>query len=699
VNATPDRPTRATPPRAARRPVTHREHGHARVDEFAWLRDTTAPDVLEHLRAERAFHDHCTSHLRPRAGTLSAEMSARLPPTDSSASWEHHGSSYYIRTPSGEDFSQMLRISSRPGEPDQVLLDLAELAGESSYVELGVRMPSPDGSLLAYSVDTTGDEVYELRFRDLRTGQDLPDRVPRTYYGGAWSADGNTFLYTVHDAAYRPFQVVRHVLGTPVDEDVVVVQEDDDRFELQVRACRSGGLVVIWAQSRDTSEVWLVDPAHPSAPARPTAGRRRGVEYHVEHAVIDGEDTALVVTNDEHEEFRLVRAPLCTPGSEHWVELVPGEPGRRLERVEAFAGHLVLALRGNGSPWLRVVPLDGTTPYDVRSSWPAGTIALGRNEVFDTARMTVVEQSYVRPPIHSDVDLTDGTRSLRHRQEAPGHDPDVYADVRSTVVVPDGTAVPVTIVHHRDVPLDGTAPALLYAYGAYEYSFEPEFDVALLSLLDRGVVFVHVHVRGGGENGRRWWLDGRLEHKQHTFSDLVDVADALAGPVVDGGRIATRGLSAGGLLQGAVYSQRPDRWCAVVAEVPFVDVVTTMLDETVPLTANEWDEWGDPRRAADHAWMLAYSPYDNPPGLPRPPMLVTGALHDPRVLVSEPAKWVARLRDTDPAGAPELLFRCELGEGAHAGPAGRYARLAYEAEVQAWLLEQLGVKVAAPPSA
>jgi oligopeptidase B len=328
----------------------------------------------------------------------------------------------------------------------------------------------------------------------------------------------------------------------------------------------------------------------------------------------------------------------------------------------------------------------------------AGGVALARNHDFEAASVTVADQSYVHPPVWSDVDLRTGARAQRHRQQAPGHDPDLYLCENRTFPSEDGTPVPVTLVRRRDTPLDGTAPALLYGYGAYEYTFEPEWDAALPSLLDRGVVFAHVHVRGGGEGGRRWWLEGRLGDKQNTFTDHLAVADGLAG-VVDGSRLATRGLSAGGLLQAAVLSQRPQRWRAVVAEVPFVDVVTTMLDASVPLTANEWDEWGDPRIAEQFGWMLAYSPYDNlPPAGSRPDLLVTGALHDPRVMVWEPAKWVAALRESDPAWAPRCLFRVETGAGAHAGPSGRYARLSYEAEVYAWLLERLGVATDLPVS-
>lgn len=686
---TPVRPT-AVPPVAERRPFEHELHGVRRPDDYAWLRDVGAPAVQTYLRQEREFYDASTVHLHPWVRTLTQEMSSRVPPTDRSVSWRYSSSVYYTRTPAGRDFPQLLRRPVDSDETDeQLLVDTESLRGDSSYVDLGLQMVSPDETLLAYSVDTLGDEVFELRFRDLDSGQDLPDAVPRSYYGGAWSADSRSFFYTVHDTAYRPYQLWRHDLGTPVTGDVLVLSEPDERFELMVRACRSGAVVVAWAQSRDTSEVWLLDAHDPAAPARCVEPRRPGVSYHAEHARIDGQDVVLVVTDDRGTDFRLVRAPLETPGREHWTELQPARHRRRLERVDAFAGHLLLSLRGDGSPWLRVLPLGIGEPYDLRGA-AAGTIALGRNEMFDTDTVTVVEQSYTCPAVWSDVDLATGVRSQRHRQQVPGYVDGDYVSERITVLVRNGVLVPVTITRRRDVALDGRAPVLLYAYGAYEHCFEPEFDVSLPSLLDRGVVFVHAHVRGGGEKGRGWWLDGRLAAKQHTFSDLVDVADHLADGLVDGARIVTRGLSAGGLAQAVVFSQRPDRWRAVVAEVPFVDVVTSMLDDTVPLTPNERDEWGDPRRADDFAWMLAYSPFDNPPTGPRPDLLVTGAVHDPRVMVWEPAKWVARLRATDPTWSPHALFRCELGEGAHSGPTGRYAALAYEAEIYAWILERLG---------
>jgi oligopeptidase B len=470
-----------------------------------------------------------------------------------------------------------------------------------------------------------------------------------------------------------------------------------------VRGTRSGGLVVIWAGCRDTTEVWVVDARDPTGPAHSVGGRRKGVEYHAEHVLRgDGGEELLLVTNDGATEYRLATAPVPRTGDQDhtaWSPVRGEDQAERLERVDAFTTHVVLTLRRDGVRRLRLLPLDDLagTGTDVEPALPGGMIGLAVNAVADTRSVTVVEQSLVHPLLWSDVDLGTGTRTERHRQEAPGHDPAHYACERRAYPAPDGTMVPATVVRRDDVPLDGIAPALLYGYGAYEYSFEPEWDPALPALLDQGVVYVHAHVRGGGEGGRRWWLDGRMGHKQNTFTDHAAVADGIAGDsgtpaIVDGSRLATRGLSAGGLLQAAVFNQRPERWRAVVAEVPFVDVVTTMLDPSIPLTVNEWDEWGDPRREADFRWMLAYSPYDNLPGPgSRPDLLVTGALHDARVMVWEPAKWVAALRHSDPAWSPRCLFRVETGAGAHAGPSGRFGHLAYEAEIYAWVLDRLGV--------
>lgn len=676
----------ATPPQAPQVPFEHVEHGVARPDPYRWMADG-GEELAAHLEAERAFHDASVAHLRPLVEELRAEMVARVPAAEESPRWWRASGWYALRTPAGAEYADLVR-SSGP------VLDVNAAAAGADYFELGVTVVSPDERLLAWSADRLGDEVYELRFRDLETGADLDELdgvVPRSYYSGAWSADSAWFFYTVHDAAYRPYQVWRHRLGSPVADDVLVLEEPDERFEVQVRATRSGDRIVLWSESNTTSECWVVDAHDVARGPWSVGGRRDGVRYHAEHRRRpDGEDL-LVVTDDGAVESRLMVAPV--PDGAHqdataWTEARPELRSQRLLRVDAFAACVLLTVREEGERRLLRVAHD-----DLAGAGGYGMIEadLLRTPSYDAAAVTVLQESWLEPGVASTMALDSGLLDVVWQEQAPGHDPERYVSERRTFPSADGTLVPATVLRHRDTPLDGTAPALVYGYGSYEAVDEPTWDPALPSLLDRGVVYVHAHIRGGGELGRRWYLDGKLEHKQHTFDDHLAVADGLARDgLVDPSRIATRGLSAGGLLQGAVFSQRPSRWRAVVAEVPFVDVVTTMFDASIPLTVTEWDEWGDPHRRADFDWMLAYSPYDHPPEAgSRPDLLVTGAVHDPRVMVHEPAKWVARLRETDPAWSPRCLFRVETGAGAHVGPSGRFGHLAYEAEVYAWLLERL----------
>jgi oligopeptidase B len=685
------------PPEAERRPVVRDLHGVRVVDDYAWMRQG-GDALLGNLQAERAYYDETTAHSRTLQDQLYDEMTQRLSLADPSVSWQVGGSLYYTRAVAGKQYREFV-TTDLDGTGERVLLDENELAGSGAYFSLGVRELSPDGSLLAYSVDVVGDEVYELRIRDLTTGTDLPDRVARSYYGCAWSADGRSLLYTVHDDLYRPYLVMRHELGTPVESDTLVLEELDERYSLDIRASRSGELIVISSNCRDTSEVWLVDTADTSAPGQVVALRRDGIEYDVEHVAGPDGGTLYIVTDDSAPEFRLMRAPRRTPGREHWVEVLPHDPSQRLLAAEAFASHLVLTVRSGFERLLRVLDLQTGAIRDETAGLPAGTICLSvRDQEHERARdayggsaVTVVTESPVEPARWWALDLTTGDRTLRHTQDVPGHDPSRYEAQRVRVTTADGTEIAVTIASARDLPVDGTAPLMLYGYGAYEASINPTFDITLLPLLDRGIRYAIAHIRGGGEGGRTWWEQGRLQHKPNTFSDFVTAADQLvAEGWADGDRIASRGASAGGLLQGAALSMAPARWRAVVAEVPFVDVVNTMLDPTAPLTINEWDEWGDPREPEAFAVMSSYSPYENVPDGDRPALLVTGSLHDARVMIYEPAKWVARLRATDP-GTRRLLFRPELGAASHGGPSGRLDRLHYEAEVLAFVLTELGI--------
>jgi oligopeptidase B len=695
------------PPRAPRIPSLRDLHGVAETDNFAWMRDRWRPALRDYLAAERAYYDAHSRRLAELVGKLFREATGRTTDrAEDSVEWNLRGFVYRTRALQGRENLQFLR--SRAGETgEQLLLDENIVAAVTGFADVGAREPSPDGTLLAWSADTTGAEIYALRIRDLATGEDLPEVIERSYPGVAWSADSRHLFYLVADQLGRPYQVWRHLVGTDVGADVLVLQEADARFEITLRASRSGGLVVITAASRDTTEVHVIPAGDPLAAPVRIEPRRPGIEYAIDHAWsgpgagLPAAGQLYIVTNDGATEYRLMRAPLSAPGRQNWRQLpcaaaYPARSDTRLVSCDVFADHLLLTLRRAGAPLLAISDLAGGRVREVGPAMPVGTIRVEHAESYDGGTVIIVEESLIEPPVWSELDLATGERREIKRRQVPGYDSSLLRTARLQVTAADGTQVPVTLACRADTPLDGSAPCLLYGYGAYEWCEFPAFDISLPSLLDRGVVYAIAHVRGGGECGRNWWLQGRLRAKPNTFADFIAVAGALAGDVppsralVDGSRIVSRGLSAGGLLQGAVYSRAPGRWRAVVAEVPFVDCVNTMLDPGIPLTVNEWDEWGDPRDPADFACLRSYSPYENPPAGPRPDLLVTGAVNDPRVLVHEPAKWVARLRETDTAGS-RLMFRVELGAGAHTGPSGRFAHLRYEAEVQAFVLDAMGI--------
>jgi oligopeptidase B len=700
-----------SPPVAPRRPHVRELHGTAVPDDYAWMA-ADGSGLEAYLRAERAYHDAVTAPLQPLARRLFTEMVARTAPVEHGPPVRIGAAQFRDVLPEGAQLGQLQR-RAEPVAPWQVVLDLdaeARLLG-TTYVEHGAREVSPDGRMLAWSIDPTGEERYELRFRSIAAGSDAADRIPDTYYGGAWSADSTTYLYTRVDHVYRPHQVWRHVVGTDPSTDVLVLQEDDRRFELFVRASRCRRWIVIAAVSRDSAESWVVPAADPTAPPASVGGRREGHEYHVE-PVVGGPAGFLAVTNHGTREFALAWLEVGQDDPATWRSAmddgpVAGTP-RRYLGAAAFAGHVVVTARQDGQPALLVLPVGAEgLAWDaaaVHVAPPGTCLELGENEVFATDAVTVLTQSPVEPRVWSDLPLAGGARRVRHRAEVPNHDPGTYVVSDITVTARDGERIPVTLVAHRVTPLDGSAPCLLYGYGAYEAVDEHTFSRALPSLLDRGVVYAHAHVRGGGELGRRWWDDGHLARKANSFRDFVDVARALgAGPAprVDGARIVSRGGSAGGLLVAASMGLDPEAFAAVIAEVPFVDVVNSMLDAELPLTVAEWEEWGNPAIPEQYAWLADYAPYEQvPPAARRPFLLATGAVHDPRVLVHEPAKWVAKLRASDPAGGAVtrigarggVLLRVALAEGSHMGAAGRYAWLEEEAATQALILAAMRIE-------
>jgi oligopeptidase B len=683
------------PPAAPRHPAAG---GGPDAEPYAWMRDRDRPEMLGYLAAERAWYDGQTAPQQGLREDLFAELAGRLAPAEESARWRQGAFWYFNRTVAGQQLEQFCRAADRNG-PAEVLLDanllLGDPASTGSYAELGVREVSPDGRYLAYSVDFAGDEVYQLRVRDLAAGTDLAERIEGTYYGLAWAADSRALLYVMTDAAYRPHEVWRHELGTAPDRDTLVYREDDERFELTVRATRSGAWLLIETASRDTTETLMIPAAESRAKPFSAEKRTPGTEYYADHADGPGGGEFYYVTNAGAVEFRLVRAPATAPGAAGWTEVIGPASDTRLVRCDVFGRYLVVEQRHGAATQLRVVDRETGAQYPIEAGGPERALALAVNEDYGASAVTVRTESLTEPPSWHDVDLATGRWELRKRQEVPGYDPAGYVTERISAPAGDGTLIPVTVAYRRGLRHDGSAPCLLYGYGAYEACSWPEFSVTTPSLLDRGFVYAVAHVRGGGEGGRRWWAEGHLDRKRTTFTDFIAAADMLAGEGwAAPDRIVSRGLSAGGLLQGAVFSMAPGRWRAVVAEVPFVDVVTSMLDPTIPLTVTEWDEWGDPRDPAMRAYLSSYSPYDNVPAGPRPDLMVTGSVHDPRVLIHEPAKWVARLRATDSgAGAGpggRVLFRPELGAGAHVGPAGRYDQLRYEAEILAFILTAAG---------
>jgi oligopeptidase B len=694
-------PHQTGPPAARRQPSVRVLHGEQVSDDYAWMRDPDDPALHDYLISERAYYDAQREEFDALARTLAAEAAARFPAgAEYSVAWPRGGFLYRTRVPQDSDNLQLLRTpAEEAGEPgpgeagEQVLLDENVLAARTGYVEVGVREPSHDGALLAWSADSSGAETYELRIRDLRTGEDLPEAIARSYPGVAWSTVSECLFYLVPDELHRPYQVWRHRVGTQASADALVFEEPDQRFDLTLNSSRSGEFAIITAESRDTTEVRLIPLDAPLDDPVLVEPRHRGVEYRVDHAR-DG--THYIVTDAEETEFTLMRASLTSPARANWTAvacgaIAPARTDTRLIRCDVLRDHLVLTLRRDGAPLLAITDHDGANVREILPGMIAGSISVEYAEDYDRGSVIIAEQSLIEPPTWYELDLSTAAKHPLKQMDVPDYESARYRTERTTAPASDGTPIPVTLAYAEGTPLDGSAPCLLYGYGAYEAVLDPEFDRSLPSLLDRGVVYAVAHIRGGGERGRNWWHQGRLRAKPTTFTDHIAVADWLAGRLVDGSRIVSRGMSAGGLLQGAVYSMRPDRWRAVVAEVPFVDVVTTMLDASIPLTVNEWDEWGDPRNPDDYACMRSYAPYENPPSGPRPALLVTGAVNDARVMIHEPAKWVAKLRATDTAGS-RTLFRAEVGVGAHGGPSGRTARLGHEAEIQAFILDAMGIR-------
>ena len=678
-----------TPPVAAQRPRTLASPPGTRVDEYHWLRDDERADaeVLAHLAAENAYRQAALAHVQPLEQALYDEIVARIRQDDSTVPYRYRGHWCYARYETGDEYPVYARRAGSMDAPEEVLLDLRELARGHDFYELGDFDASPDDRILAWTDDTVGRRQHTLRFKDLRTGALLPDVIPNVEEGFAWAADSRTVLYVEKDPqTLLGLRVRKHVLGTPVATDALVHEERDDAFYTGVETTKDGRYLLIESSSTVTTETRYARADDPELRFEVLTPRRRGHEYSVEHR--DGQ--WLILTNWQARNFRLMQARVgaaADPG--RWSEIVPHREDALLASFDVFRDFLVLEERSGGLRKVRVLR-DGQAPVELASDEPAYRASLGANEEFDSGVVRYTYTSLTTPVSTYDYDVATGAKVLLKREPVLGDfDPSNYATEYLRAPARDGESVPVAVVYRRGTPLDGTAPLLQYGYGAYGISSDPVFSSTLLSLLDRGFVYAIAQVRGGQELGRRWYDEGRLLAKRNSFTDFIDATRFLVQQRYgDPSRIFARGGSAGGLLVGAVANLAPELYRGIVAHVPFVDIVTSMLDDSLPLTTNEYDEWGNPNEREFYDYMLSYSPYDNVARQDYPAMLVTTGLWDSQVQYFEPVKWVARLRRLKTDGRP-ILLRVNM-EAGHGGKSGRFQRYREIAEEYAFLLDQAG---------
>jgi oligopeptidase B len=676
-----------TPPIAKKVEQVSTLHGDRRVDEYAWLRDKGNPEVIAYLDAENAYADAVMAPLKPLEQALYGEMLGRIKQTDMSVPYRKNGYLYYTRTEDGKQYAIFCRKADKEGAAEEALLDGNALAAGHPFWSLGVFEVSDDARYLAYATDTTGYRQYVLEVRDLKTGETLPLRQERVT-SAAWAADNTTLFFTTEDATTkrsdRLFQVTLAKPGEPVQ----VHHEPDERFSVGVGRTRSDDYLVFEIGSLTSSEVRVLPAKAPAAPWTIVEPRRPDIEYDVDHRG----DRFYIRVNDTGRNFRLVTAPVATPGRAHWTELVPHRAHVMLQGVLLFKDHLVLYEREHALPQVTVRAFgDAAThrivfPEAVYSAFPSG------NPEFDTRVLRYSYQSFVTPPSVFDYDMDGRAATLLKTQEVlGGYDASRYGSERVEATAPDGTKVPVSIVYRKDVARDGTAPLYLGGYGSYGISQNVGFSSNRVSLLDRGVVMAYAHVRGGGDLGKPWHDQGRMLNKKNTFTDFIAAAEFLVAHKYGAkDRLVVEGGSAGGLLMGAIANMRPDLFRAVVLQVPFVDVVNTMLDETLPLTVAEFEEWGNPKNKAEYDYIRTYSPYDNIEAKAYPAMLVKTSLNDSQVSFHEPAKYVARMRARRTDANP-LVFKTNMGAG-HGGASGRFDRLREVAVDYAFMLWQMGVK-------
>ncbi|MEZ4660340.1 MAG: S9 family peptidase [Caldilineaceae bacterium] len=677
-----------TPPLAERRPHTMRTHDDVRVDDYFWLRERDNPDVLAYLSAENDYTQAVMAHTGELQKQLFAEMRGRIQETDLSVPVKHGDYFYYTRMEEGKQYAIHCRKRGSLDGAEEILLDENALAEGQEYLRVGVFEPSPDHNLLAYSVNFSGNERYTLHVKDLRSGQLLADAIPNVFYSVEWANDNATLFYTTQDDAWRPYKLLRHRLGDDPANDALIFHEPNDSFWLGLYKSKSQRYLFFGAGNMTTSEVYFIPADAPAATPTLIHPRQRGLEYSVEHH----DERFLIVTNDQAVNFRVMEAPVDAPGKANWRELVPHRPNVKIDRLEPFRDHLVLHVREDGLKQLYVTELASSETHAIEFPEATYNVWGHANPDFDGALLRFTYASLVMPDTVYDYDMRTRNRVLKKQKEVLGdYDPALYTTDRFFATAADGTRVPISLVRRKDAPTDRPGPLLLNGYGSYGASSDPNFNANRISLLDRGMAFAIAHIRGGGEMGRPWYENGKFLHKKNTFTDFVACAQHLVDHgYTTPGQLAATGRSAGGLLMGAITNLRPDLFKVIIAGVPFVDVISTMLDTSIPLTAVEYEEWGNPNDPQFYVYMKSYSPYDNVAAKAYPHILATAGLNDPRVQYWEPAKWVAKLR-TLKTNDNRLLLKTNMGAG-HGGASGRFDYLEEVAFEYAFLLDLLGVE-------
>jgi oligopeptidase B len=682
---------RISPPLAAVKPVKLHAHNDERVDNYFWLRERTDADVIAYLEAENGYTQSIMADTAQLQEALFNEMRSRIKETDTTAPVQDERYFYYERTEVGKQYKIYCRKHNSMDAAEEILLDLNELAQGHNYLSMANFAVSPDHKLLAYALDTDGSEVYTLRVKDLESGELLPDLVPNTYYGLEWGNDNHTLYYTTLDHAKRPDKFWCHILGTDPASDVLLFHEENEIYEVMLTKSKSRRYLFVLSYGHTATEVYFLDADQPDAGPQLIEPRRPNHEYSVHHHEDDeGTERFFILTNWDAKNFRVMTAPVTAPRQENWTEFIAHRPKVKIDDIEAFRGHLVLHEREDGLRNIRVHNLRTGDGHRISFNDPVYTYSRGKNPNYDSGFVRYVYASPVQPPTVYDYSMDGRYQLLRKEQEVPGYRAADYVAERLWATAPDGVRVPISLVHRRDLTLDGSTPMLLRGYGSYGFSNDPGFDSNRVALLNRGFVVATAHIRGGGDMGREWYENGKFLHKKNTFTDFIACAEHL---IAEGytrpDRLVISGRSAGGLLMGAVTNLRPDLFAGVIAGVPFMDVISTMLDPTIPLTVQEYEEWGNPNDPVYYEYMKSYSPYDNLEAKAYPAILATAGLNDPRVQYWEPAKWVAKLR-TLKTDNNLLLLKTDMGVG-HSGPSGRYDYLKETAFEYAFIFKVLGM--------